>query len=134
MLLETDTPLNKLVLFVTGENNSSAAELELRRMFPGTEVTVIGPTQVAQLLSSPTGDFVDWNAAIAWLRQQQFNASVILNGPDQSPYSLGYLCYLAGIPIRLGDSYEFGGQVLSHDLYAFGKESERGREEESRSL
>ena len=25
-------------------------------------------------------------------------ASVILNGPDQSPYVLGYLCYLADIP------------------------------------
>ncbi len=114
MLPETDTPLNKLVLFATGETNCSAAETELKRIFPDTEVIVIGPTQVAQLLSSPTGDFVDWHAAIAWLRQQQFNASVILNGPGQSPYSLGYLCYLAGIPIRLGYSHEFGGQVLSH--------------------
>lgn len=134
MLPKTDSPLRKLVLFATSETDSFAAEVELKQMFPDTEVTVVCPAQIAQLLSCPTDDFVDWHAAITWLRQQQFNASVILNGPDQSPYVLGYLCYLADIPIRLGYSHEFGGQVLSYDLRAFGKESERGSEEESRSL
>jgi hypothetical protein len=127
-----DAPLRKLVLFATGETDFSATEVELKQMFPDSEVTIVCPSQISQLLSSPTDDCVDWQAAISWLRQHQFNASVILNGPDQSPYALGYLCYLAGIPIRLGYSHEFGGQVLTHDLYAFGKESKRGREEESK--
>ena len=95
MLPKTDSPLRKLVLFATSETDSFAAEVELKQMFPDTEVTVVCPAQIAQLLSCPTDDFVDWHAAITWLRQQQFNASVILNGPDQSPYVLGYLCYLA---------------------------------------
>lgn len=43
-----------------------------------------------------------------------FDAAIILTAPSQSPYQLAYLCYLAGIPIRLGQSQEFGGGVLSH--------------------
>jgi ADP-heptose:LPS heptosyltransferase len=50
----------------------------------------------------------------AKLRSHQFDAAVIFNNSFQSPYPLAYLCYLAGIPIRLGQSKEFGGSVLSH--------------------
>jgi hypothetical protein len=48
------------------------------------------------------------------LRDRQFDAAVILTAPERSPYALAYLCYLAGIPIRVGQSREFGGGVLSH--------------------
>lgn len=53
-------------------------------------------------------------ALIVKLRSYQFDAAVIFNSSFQSPYPLAYLCYLAGIPIRLGQSKEFGGSVLSH--------------------
>lgn len=47
------------------------------------------------------------------LRQKAFQAALIFTQPHQSCYSLAYLCYLAGIPIRVGQSVEFAGGVLS---------------------
>ncbi|MBD2460884.1 hypothetical protein H6G89_07485 [Oscillatoria sp. FACHB-1407] len=47
------------------------------------------------------------------LRDHHFDAALILTTPTQSPYAWAYLCYLAGIPIRVGQSKEFGGGVLS---------------------
>lgn len=43
-----------------------------------------------------------------------FEAAIVLTVPKQSPYPAAYRCYLAGIPIRVGQSIEFGGGVLSH--------------------
>jgi hypothetical protein len=47
------------------------------------------------------------------LRRGAFQAALVFTRPKQSCYSLAYLCYLAGIPIRIGQSVEFGGGVLS---------------------
>lgn len=48
------------------------------------------------------------------LRSEQFEAAILFPHDRKSPYPLGYLCYLAEIPIRVGLSCEFGGGVLSH--------------------
>lgn len=61
-------------------------------------------------------EFVDAQrelALITKLRQGSFDAAVICTNPEESPYPLAYICYLAGIPIRIGQSQEFGGGVLS---------------------
>lgn len=50
----------------------------------------------------------------AMLRSRDFDAAVIFTSFSQSPYPPAYLCYLAGIPVRLGQSKEFGGRVLTH--------------------
>jgi lipopolysaccharide heptosyltransferase II len=47
------------------------------------------------------------------LRARQFDAALIFTSFSQSPYPPAYMCYLAGIPIRIGQSREFGGSVLS---------------------
>ncbi|MDQ4077782.1 MAG: glycosyltransferase family 9 protein [Chloroflexota bacterium] len=47
------------------------------------------------------------------LRERHFDAALIFTSFSQSPYPPAYVCYLAGIPIRLGQSKEFGGNVLS---------------------
>lgn len=47
------------------------------------------------------------------LRQGQYDAAFIFTSFSQSPYPPGYACYLAGIPIRVGHSKEFGGGVLN---------------------
>ncbi len=52
-------------------------------------------------------------ALISKLRQSAFDAAVIFTNPGESPYPLAYICYLAGIAIRIGQSQEFGGGVLS---------------------
>jgi ADP-heptose:LPS heptosyltransferase len=54
-----------------------------------------------------------WVQLIQKIRDRAFDAAIIFTAPSQSPYSLAYLCYLAGIPIRIGQSREFGGGVLS---------------------
>jgi ADP-heptose:LPS heptosyltransferase len=51
---------------------------------------------------------------IKLIREQQFDAAIIFTGEERSPYALAYICYLAGVSIRLGQSQEFGGSVLSH--------------------
>lgn len=48
------------------------------------------------------------------LRREQFDAAIIFTSFSQSPYPPAYACYLAGIPVRIGQSREFGGAVLSH--------------------
>lgn len=52
-------------------------------------------------------------SVIAKLYSHAFDAAVIFTGLGESPYPLAYICYLAGIPIRIGQSQEFGGSVLS---------------------
>ncbi len=50
---------------------------------------------------------------ITTIKAAQFGGAIVFTGPAQSPYPLAYACYLAGIPLRLGQSLEFGGGVLS---------------------
>lgn len=52
-------------------------------------------------------------ALVETIRAYNFDAAVIFTSFSQSPYPPAYLCYLAGIPIRLGQSKEFGGSLLS---------------------
>ena len=52
-------------------------------------------------------------ALVARLRAGRYDAAVIFTSFSQSPYPPAYACYLAGIPIRLGQSKEFGGGILS---------------------
>ncbi|HEX6967212.1 MAG TPA: glycosyltransferase family 9 protein [Micromonosporaceae bacterium] len=44
----------------------------------------------------------------------KYSAAVILTSFSQSPWPAGYLCRLAGVPIRVGMSKEFGGAGLTH--------------------
>jgi ADP-heptose:LPS heptosyltransferase len=50
------------------------------------------------------------------LAARRFDAALIFTSFSQSPHPPGYVCYLAGIPLRAGESKEFGGAVLSHEL------------------
>ena len=52
-------------------------------------------------------------ALISKLHQCAFDAAVIFTKLAESPYPLAYICYLAGISIRIGQSQEFGGGLLS---------------------
>ena len=56
----------------------------------------------------------DYSQILGKLSSNAFDAAVMLTTPGQSPYSIAYLCYLAAIPVRIGQSQEFGGGVLSH--------------------
>lgn len=43
-----------------------------------------------------------------------FDAAIIFTRPDQNPYAAAYICSLAGIPVRVAASKEFGGALLTH--------------------
>ncbi|MBV9689810.1 MAG: glycosyltransferase family 9 protein [Ktedonobacteraceae bacterium] len=53
---------------------------------------------------------------IKLLSEQRFDAALIFTSFSQTPHAPGYLCYLAGIPLRAGESKEFGGSILTTEL------------------
>lgn len=50
------------------------------------------------------------------LAARRFDAALIFTSFSQSPHIPGYVCYLAGIPLRAGESKEFGGGTLTTEL------------------
>ena len=50
------------------------------------------------------------------LAGQEFDAALIFTSFSQTPHVPGYVCYLAGIPLRAGESKEFGGSTLTTEL------------------
>ncbi len=53
-------------------------------------------------------------ALIAELKTRRFDAAFLFTSFSQSPYPPAFTCYMAGIPIRVGQSKEFGGVLLTH--------------------
>lgn len=51
-------------------------------------------------------------------RLRGYDAVVALTSFAQSPWPVAYAAYLAGVPVRLGTSKEFGGSLLTHWLPA----------------
>jgi len=50
------------------------------------------------------------------LRERSFDGALNFTSFRQTPHAPGYTCYLAGIPLRAGESKEFGGRVLTDEL------------------
>jgi ADP-heptose:LPS heptosyltransferase len=55
---------------------------------------------------------------IGTLREGSYDAAVVLTSFKQTPHVAGYACCLAGIPLRLGESKEWGGSVLTDEVPA----------------
>ena len=53
---------------------------------------------------------------ITLLCERGFDAAIIFTSFSQTPHAAGYVCYLAGIPLRAGESKEFGGATLSTEV------------------
>lgn len=90
--------------------SDSLPEIQITILFPACSDPPV--LQLPGVQTTPVQEWVDRNL-IEWLRQQSFDAVIIFTEPLRSPYAVAYLCYLAGIPIRVGQSQEFGGSVLS---------------------
>lgn len=111
----------------------SPALRAVRAALPGASVTLMASpagSQAAPLLGEVDDVLVlravwqdaSWDmpldpdrelALVRDLAGRAFDAAVIFTSFSQSPYPPAYACYLAGIPIRLGQSKEFGGSLLS---------------------
>lgn len=106
----------------------------LRNALPESEITLLASpvgSQIAPLLpwidavmvweaiwqaisAKPSLDPQRERAFIQELRAHDFEAAIIFTSFSQSPHPPAYACYLAGIPIRVAHSKEFGGGVLTH--------------------
>ncbi|MDQ3965361.1 MAG: glycosyltransferase family 9 protein, partial [Actinomycetota bacterium] len=53
---------------------------------------------------------------IKTLAAGKYDAAVILTSFKQTPHAAAYACALAGIPLRLGESKEWGGGVLTTEV------------------
>jgi ADP-heptose:LPS heptosyltransferase len=55
-------------------------------------------------------------ALVDAIRERRFDAALVFTSFSQTPHVPGYVCYLAGVPLRAGESKEFGGSVLTTEL------------------
>lgn len=98
----------------TAESHSLRSRLQPR--LPATQMGLLTTEASAWRLAGPAEPTVlihDEISLITQLAKLNFDAVLIFTQPTQSPYAIAYCCYLAGIPIRVGQSSEFGGTVLS---------------------
>ncbi|EYB69152.1 hypothetical protein DEIPH_ctg011orf0136 [Deinococcus phoenicis] len=112
----------RVLLACTGDLTALRPALEeCRAAWPDAHFTLLIP-------AGEGGHLPGWAASVMapgtfWtpdlldrLRAGRFDAALILTAPGDSPHGLGYLCALAGIPVRAGVSGEFGGQTLTRWL------------------
>lgn len=71
---------------------------------------------VGAILPLPASWLDNVEQAVATIRTGQYDAALIMSAPGSSPYGAAYTCYLAGVPVRVGQAAEFGGAVLSHRI------------------
>jgi ADP-heptose:LPS heptosyltransferase len=101
---------------------SPDAELELLTSPAGAAVAPLLPEVDGVLTASVSWQQLDPAAVparddrdlIDRIRDGGYDAAVILTSFSQSPWPAAYLCRLAGVPIRVGMSNEFGGAGLTH--------------------
>ncbi|MBD0337396.1 MAG: hypothetical protein ICV62_18060 [Cyanobacteria bacterium Co-bin13] len=119
MPFEDWSTLRRLLVWSADSPKALQPALEtLHQALPETALTVLESPAAAPIpnlpQACPNAPPNDPLQAVQWLQQHSFDGAIIFSAPNQSPYPLAYLCYLAGIPIRIGQSQEFGGKVLSH--------------------
>jgi hypothetical protein len=86
-------------------------EADMTLMLPDPDGTELFPCSRMEIKS--ISSWLD-SYTLQWLSQVRFGIAILFTEPLRSPYTMSYLCYLAGIPVRLGQSIEFGGGVLSY--------------------
>lgn len=86
----------------------AAAAVLLR---PWLDDVVIAQVSWQQL--DPRSD-IDDTDLVRELARRRYDVALILTSFSQSPWPAGYVCRLAGIPVRAGMSKEFGGTGLTH--------------------
>lgn len=113
----------------------SAAMRTLRENLPETRLTLLASPAGAQArpLLPWLDDMIVWRVLWQDLGQLSmdparemelverlgaygFDGAIIFTSFSQSPHGAAYACYLAGVPLRLGESKEFGGGLLSTEV------------------
>jgi len=106
----------------------------LRKAYPETRLTLLASPAGSQM--APLLPWIDetiaWSAVwqdvsgdhpldparelelVEQIRERGFDVALIFTSFSQSPFPPAYCCALAGVPVRVGFSKEFGGAVLTH--------------------
>jgi ADP-heptose:LPS heptosyltransferase len=84
-------------------------------LLPWVDETIVF-SPMWQSLGGKGFDPADDRALIDRLAGHKFDGAIIFTSFKQDPHVPGYACYLAGIPLRAGESKEFGGATLTHEL------------------
>jgi lipopolysaccharide heptosyltransferase II len=92
----------------------SPAGSKVTPMLPWIDDVIVHRAVWQDLSGAIPQDFDREMELIETLRARRFDAAVLFTSFSQSPYPPAHVCYLAGIPLRLGQSREFGGRILSH--------------------
>ena len=91
----------------------SPAGAQVVGMLPWIDASIVRRTlwqdARAELPLDPTREL----ELVETLERGNFDAALIFTSFSQSPFPPGYACYLAGIPIRAGQTSDFGGSVLA---------------------
>src|SRR3712207_4663020 len=69
-----------------------------------------------QDLGQPPLDPARERELIDLIAAREFDAALVFTSFSQTPHVPGYVCYLAGIPLRAGEAKEFGGATLTTEL------------------
>jgi ADP-heptose:LPS heptosyltransferase len=106
----------------------------LQKAFPETRLTLLASPAGSQM--APLLPWIDetlvWSAVwqdvsgsrpldparelelVDLIHEKGFDAALIFTSFSQSPFPPAYCCSLAGVPVRVGFSKEFGGAILTH--------------------
>jgi ADP-heptose:LPS heptosyltransferase len=87
---------------------AGAAAVDLLPELDGVLVARVSWQRIGPSPGAPDSELV------AALAARDYAAAIVLSSFSQSPWPAGYVCQLAGIPIRAGMSKEFGGAALTH--------------------
>lgn len=112
------TAVKRLLVVALAPSGEAAREAAASRLKAEVALLTVRCTQAesGEVSWFYNGDRYPVPQLVPQLKGHGFDAALILTAPGQSPFAAGYLCYLAGIPIRIGQSCEFGGGVLSLTL------------------
>lgn len=133
MLPESWQTVEQLLLLCTstGQGESAALDSALQVIQQSLSATCITLLLIESsnyryaTIATNLNDWIRQTIAISYdrdmtlierMQEQSYDLAIVFTAPGQSPYALAYYCYLAGIPLRLGQSQEFGGGVLSHSV------------------
>lgn len=107
-LVQSSLPQANLTFLSAFSTESSARSPEKQ---PDKQFSTLDLISLSFPCSNPADQA---NCLIEILKGRSFDAAIVFTSSGQSPYLIAYCCYLSGIPIRVGQSCEFGGGVLSH--------------------
>lgn len=113
LVLAADAPIAIRPVLEALHRALPTVTLEILGCTPAWDEALLAPYSV-QLWPNLETSLSDQSDAIAWIQQRSFDAALIFTAFEESPYTLAYLCYLGGVPVRISQSLEFGGKLLSH--------------------